>query len=341
MIRKIMVLSIVMIMVFNASMCDVLAEDAVEYIDDVTMSPMLDEDVTDEFISKFEESEHVIDDDDFIAADDLLAKFGKNVNDISKNDEPVFKLFSSNGDKLEPNNSKEDASVGCINHKIKATIHDLDDMDWYKIDVSTIDKNYSLVLTDIPSGCNYDMVLLSEDLSSGYASDNEGTVPEEIYITANKQTTYYVVVGSSGGYSDKPYTLYLGKTIVYGDTGWRDTGLTFNFGNSACTLPMQYYNLSSDNTIPNDNAIYRFQLSDSGNGAYWRGLYKYIRAENGDEYWQYGKIDTFDLPTDKVYNSKQRWGIYGSIEQSSYFVWRPKIYIMYMFFAKPETMRFI
>ena len=56
---------------------------------------------------------------------------------------------------------------------------------------------------------------------------------------------------------------------------------------------------------------------------------------------QHSGIETFDLPNDVYYKVKQRWLISGKVDNSSYFVWKPKVYIMYYYFITPQTLRFI
>lgn len=274
--------------------------------------------------------------EDFVSADLLKDKF------FSKS---FSKDLLRDGDQYEPNNMISTATTGLMGHKISATLHD-GDVDWYKFDAIDVSEPYSFVLMNIPSNCNYDMALFNSDFTGAYYNFQDGNASEAFYITLNSTGTYYVAVQSSSGFSSSPYTLYFGPAFKTGNTGWRSTGLTFNFGyipqgNTYYTsVSPQHYNLTNDNSIPNGSVMTQLYIDNNGNGGNWGGFYKYIREPSGYGMEQYGNLQAFDVP-DMTYYVKQDWEIWGKLLYSYSFIWQPNILIGYKFVVTPQTMGYV
>ncbi len=261
-----------------------------------------------------------------------------------------YQVNAGEGDIYEPNNGPAAATQGKSGSKVNATIHADTDVDWYGFQVTQADVNdgviYSFILTNIPIGCDYDMYLLDETFA-GYADLQSGNTTEQFYLTFNTAGTYYVAVQSDLGYSDSAYTLYFGRTYKSGYRSYTDTGLTYNFGNIPLGNTTEMftgwlsYNLTNATDIPDSAIVERFYLTDHGNGAYWIGLSKWLAAQNGDIYKQYGGILLMDMNYGNNYYVKQNWSIRGSIIHSNYFVWTPKVAIEYQYPVIPQNLRFI
>lgn len=283
--------------------------------------------------------EQIISNDDFRPLDSFADRF--NVQCLT--DEIM--AAESGGDKYEPNNGVASATTGCANRRVTATIHEAADVDWYKLEVVNTEDPYSFVLMNIPTDCDYDLLLINSDLNSGYSNFQDGNVTEDFYININEPGTYYVAVESHSGFSDSPYTLYFGSAYHGGDTGWRDPGLSFNFGNvprssNFSYVPSQYYDLSNDTSIPVASVMTDLMITADGNTTEWAGLYKCIKEPSGYGMEQLGNIPTFDVPQ-MAYYVKQRWEIFGRIQYSRSFVWTPRIFIGYKYVVTPQTMSYV
>ena len=176
-----------------------------------------------------------------VSIESLNGRFA--INQVT--DEPA--LASVAGDQYEPNNSFATATSGLMGRKIAATLYE-GDVDWYEINITDTSLDYAFILMNIPNGCDYDMVVVNSD-GAGYAKFQEGTTAESFYLTFNEIGTFYVGVQAYSGYSTSPYWLYYGPAIQNGSTGWRDPGLSYNFGNvprgsSAKSVPAQNINLT-------------------------------------------------------------------------------------------------
>ena len=115
------------------------------------------------------------------------------------------------GDQYEPNNSIAEATTGMQGKLIQATIHSETDMDFYRFEV-TANEPLSILLFNIPSGCDYDLYLFNHDQTGWYTDFQDGSVSEEFYISLDKSGTYYVAVDSHSGCSNSPYSLYFGDS---------------------------------------------------------------------------------------------------------------------------------
>lgn len=278
--------------------------------------------------------------DDFVTLDELSERF--DVNAVSDD----IMTLALGGDQYQSNNTSSTATRGLMGTKITATIHEESDWDFYRLSVTDTSQPYSFILMNIPSGCDYDMYLLNSDLTGGYVNIQEGNTPEEMYLNINEQGTYYVVIQSHSGCSDSPYTLYFGPAYKTGDTGWRDSGLKFNFGyipqgnDYYTSVSPQNYDLTYDSSIPNGSVMTALKMDLNGNGGKWGGFTKYIREPSGYGMKQYGNLPDFDVP-DMTYFVKQNWQIWGEVLYSNSFIWEPNIFITYKFIVTPQTMGYV
>lgn len=280
---------------------------------------------------------------------------GDAVDKIQMDDSGI--ALTATGDSYEANNGPAVATSGRYNKITYASLHEANDVDWYTIEVLDASKPISVFLTNIPSGCDYDMFLVKYDSTQGitkmYYNIQTGTTAEELYGTVDEIGTYYVVVQAStsssieNNFSSSNYTLYMGDYYRVGQYGYVDTGLDISFGYIAVgnTTPVYKgwytYDLSNESSIPNDAIVTKIYLTDSGNGAYWIGFYKMMAAaDQGIQLEQkIGQIDVM-YSGDNELLAKQRWLIGGNIIASTNFVWEPQILIAYKYAATISNMRF-
>lgn len=280
---------------------------------------------------------------------------GDAVDKIQMDDSGI--ALTAAGDSYEANNGPAVATSGRYNKITYASLHEANDVDWYTIEVLDASKPISVFLTNIPSGCDYDMFLVKYDSTQGitkmYYNIQTGTTAEELYGTVDEIGTYYVVVQAStsssieNNFSSSNYTLYMGDYYRVGQYGYVDTGLDISFGYIAVgnTTPVYKgwytYDLSNESSIPNDAIVTKIYLTDSGNGAYWIGFYKMMAAaDQGIQLEQkIGQIDVM-YSGDNELLAKQRWLIGGNIIASTNFVWEPQILIAYKYAATISNMRF-
>lgn len=246
------------------------------------------------------------------------------------------------GDQYEPNNSIAEATTGMQGKLIQATIHSETDMDFYRFEV-TANEPLSILLFNIPSGCDYDLYLFNHDQTGWYTDFQDGSVSEEFYISLDKSGTYYVAVDSHSGCSNSPYSLYFGDSYMYGSTGWVNPNFSFAFGSvprgTTKTSLSKNINLTYDASIPNGAVVTTFYLSKEGTGGDYGGFYKYLKPDSGNTIKQLGGAPVMTVPSNTLV--KQNWQIWGSVEYSNYFTWEPRYFIQYKFFVTPLTTRFL
>lgn len=133
-------------------------------------------------------------------------------------------------DRYEPNDSIAQATGGVQGRVVSATISSESDVDYYKFEVVDHEP-LSILLYNIPSGCDYDLYLFNYDQSQWYTDFKDGSTQETFYFSLEDLGTYYVAVASNSGSSSTPYSLYFGKSIGVGSNEWADPNLSFAFGN--------------------------------------------------------------------------------------------------------------
>lgn len=279
-------------------------------------------------------------------------------NDFSKvkimNDENYF--MAAGGDSYEANNGPAVATDGRYNQITYATIHNADDVDWYRIQISDISKPISLILTNIPSRCDYDMYLVKYDdvngISAIYYNLQTGNTSETLYGSVAEAGTYYVVIQPNSSvadnYSDTTYKLYAGDYYRTDQYGYVDTGLDIEFGyipvgNTTPVYKGWYsYDLTNNPDIPDGSIVRKIYLMDNGNGGSWIGFYKMLAA-GGQGIQLEEKIGQITLmySGDNELLAKQEWLIAGHLIASTYFTWEPDILISYKFPVTISNLRYL
>lgn len=247
------------------------------------------------------------------------------------------------GDSHEPNDTIATATTGVQGDVVTGTIHSSTDVDYYRFEV-TANVPLSIILYNMPSGCDYDLYLFNEDQSGWYTDFKDGSLEETFYISLEDSGTYYVAVASNSGSStNNTYSLYFGNSYVYGSTDWRDPDLSFAFGSvprgGSKTSLTSNINLANDISIPNGATVTQFLLSDEGTGGDYAGFYKYIKPSSGSTISQLGGLQAMVVPEDTPV--KQNWQIWGSVQYSNYFTWEPRYFIQYTYFVTPLTAAYL
>lgn len=247
-------------------------------------------------------------------------------------------------DEFETNDSIQTATTGVQNRVIRATIHNQTDVDYYRLTVNSKNEEVSILLYNIPNGCNYDLYLFNADQSGWYTDFKEGNDSEEFYLVIDEPGTYYVAVDSNSGYSANAYSLYFGKSKGKGSTNWVDPKYDFTFGNvprgsSAVKSAVKHINLTNEVNIPNNATVKQFYLKTGENTSNWAGFYKYVKPGNGKTYKAYGNLDYIQIDEDTLV--RQDWSIWGSVEYSLNFIWHPQYLIIYEYRITPQTVRYL
>lgn len=277
-------------------------------------------------------------------------------DDVIMNDNGIA-LTSTAGDSYEANNGPGVATTGRYNKVTYGTIHEADDVDWYKIEVTDIDNPISVILTNIPNNCDYDMFLVQYDSTNGitamYNNLQTGTTSEELYGYVNAPGTYYVVIQPDTSVENNfnassNYKLYIGDYYRTGGYGWQDTGIEIKFGyyptgNTTNVYSNWYsYNLTNNTSIPENAILNKFYLDSNGNGAYYAGFYKALAAY-GQNYRFADKLGGIEVmySGDDEFWVKQDWRIGGYLMVSYSFVWEPRVLLTYKFPATIQNLRFL
>lgn len=135
---------------------------------------------------------------------------------------------SSCTDNYESNNSKSAAKNIALSSDITAKISSATDLDWYKFNNTTAQRNIRVTMTNVPA--DYDMRLYRGNSQVGI-SQNDGTNDEQIvYNNTRPATTYYVqVYGYNGAFDNSLcYNLY---SEISG-SGFKSQGDEDNFLNA-------------------------------------------------------------------------------------------------------------
>lgn len=283
------------------------------------------------------------------------------LSDLKKNikftlDSNVMSMAASEDDIYEPNNNLSLATNYMKGKLVNANIHNNMDVDFYKFEVFSDDVNngvlYSFVLTGIPSQCDYDMYVANSNLQA-IADIKNGSESEQMILTFNQPGTYYVLIRSSDGSynATSNYKLYFGPTYKNATTGWKSTGLKFNFPNKdrgkdenyvqATTGWLIYDGLRTDSSIPAGSLVHRFYLDAEGTGT-CGGFYKIIKPAShpNEQISQLGSISGFDMQEEQ-YAVKQQWAITGIVNYAYSFSWKPNICVDYKYPVTIQNMSFI
>lgn len=280
------------------------------------------------------------------------------VQSILSKDEEIMNILTVNSDQYEDNNSPENATTGRYNLVSYANLDSDDDEDWYEMDIDS-SVPVSIILTNIPANCDYNLYLVEYSATSGYgdiySSELTGNQSESIIGYVNHSATYYVVVmrnlNISNNYSTSNYKLYFGDYVRYKTYGYVNTGLNIDFGyvKSGNTTPVYKYwysyNLTNSDLIPDGALVDSIYLSSDGNGNSWTGFYKMlgygtntsIATKSGGISLMYSADDDQAL----YYPVKQNWLIGGYLTSSMYFTWQPKIRFVYMYGVTLDNVVFV
>lgn len=241
-------------------------------------------------------------------------------------------------DPYEPNNNSTQANTIQYGQTLSANLGDSADQDWY---ATTLTKGQvaAFLLKNIPTGCNYDLAIISPDFRVA-KSQNISNANDSLYINIDMTGTWYVVVyntDSTQYNANSNYSLFVGDAWANGSTGTIPTNMKFNFtqGNVNTILPYQVLDLSNYANIP-DSAIvksifvgYSYVIGNYGN------LTKYIgSSQNGAWYSTFTGLSEILYLPDGLY-VKQPWAITGSVEDIippySSATWSPSISITYKY----------
>lgn len=276
-----------------------------------------------------------------------------------KIDNNLISSYAVEGDVYGENNGSGIATDGRYNKLSFDTIHDENDVDWYALDVSSSSEPISVMLANIPNGCDYDLFIVKYDSTNGitelYHNLQAGTTSEALYGTlpAGK---YYVVVQADpdvvNNYSDSNYKLYFGDYFVYGTYGYVDTGLDIDFGyvKPGNTTPVSRgwytYDLTNNSQIPDDAMAEDIYLSSDGNGNSWIGFTKRLRANGSqttfpDKTGGISVMFTYNPEENERIPVKQQWLIGGYLTSSTYFIWEPRIRFVYQFSATLDNIYYL
>ncbi len=279
---------------------------------------------------------------DFLPISSLNPEVAEKLNKVKNSFSKGVMSIANAGDQYEPNDSIVTATTGVQGKLIQATIHSETDMDFYRFEVMD-NEPLSILLYNIPSGCDYDLYLFNSDQTGWYTDFQDGSLAETFYISLDSPGTYYVAVDSNSGYSNNSYSLYFGKSYVYGGTGWINPNLSFSFGSvprgTTKTSLTKNINLTNVVSIPDGAVVEKFYLSKEGTGGDYAGFYKYLKPASGNTIQQHGAIQLMEVPANTLV--KQNWEIWGSVEYSNYFTWEPRYFIQYKFFVTPYTTSFL
>ena len=170
---------------------------------------------------------------------------------------------STGGDQYEPNESTGNARSININSTISANIHSTTDTDFFRITV-THTMTVPLVLSNIPSGCDYDLRLLNSMGSVIATSTAGGNANENISISLT-QGTYFIQVYAYSGYNaSSNYSL---SVAGGGGTGGGGDNYEPNNTQSSATLLVNQPTgvLNASIHVANDIDYYVFALTSISN----------------------------------------------------------------------------
>jgi Zn-dependent metalloprotease len=110
-------------------------------------------------------------------------------------------------DTYESNNSSSAAKTIAVNSDINAAITTSTDVDWFKFTTASPNTNIKVVLSNLPSGTDYDMKLYSSTGALLATSQLSSTNPETIIRNTSTATSYFIRIYPYSGSSASCYTL--------------------------------------------------------------------------------------------------------------------------------------
>ncbi|MDF2986503.1 MAG: peptidase domain protein [Eubacterium sp.] len=114
-------------------------------------------------------------------------------------------VFAATVNEAEPNNTFANANGITPGNTMNGKISSTSDVDYYKLSIM-YSGNRSITLSNIPSGCNYNLYFYDYNGNTLNSSTASGNTDENISINLIPGA-YYIGVKSSSGYSSSDYTL--------------------------------------------------------------------------------------------------------------------------------------
>ncbi len=114
-------------------------------------------------------------------------------------------VFAANLNETEPNNTFANANGISPGNSINGKISSTSDVDYYKLTIM-YSGNRSITLSNIPSGCDYELYLYDYNGNIISSSTASGSIDENISTSLNPGA-YYIGIKSYSGYSSSDYTL--------------------------------------------------------------------------------------------------------------------------------------
>lgn len=159
------------------------------------------------------------------------------------------------GDSYEPNNTFSAAtSISNTATITSANIHDSSDVDYYRFTIPST-SSISISLSNIPTNCDYDLVLYNSSQTQCASSANGGNSSESISYSA-APGTYYIKVYSYSGSSSSNYRLTINASINYPPDSYEPNNTIQSPTN--IVTPITLYGTIHSST---DTDYYRFVVS--------------------------------------------------------------------------------
>lgn len=165
----------------------------------------------------------------------------------------------TSGDSYEPNNSFSTATSIANNATLTTpTIHDDSDVDFYRVVLPSA-ASISITLSNIPSGCDYDLFLYSSSQVECESSENGGNAVESLTYSATAGT-YYIKISSYNGSGSTSYRL----SVSTGTSGTYPTSvdLTCTF---APAIPTNASSSSGTTTYIKQLPVKIYKVTNAGN----------------------------------------------------------------------------
>jgi hypothetical protein len=156
---------------------------------------------------------------------------------------------------------------------------------------------------------------------------------------------YLTVQVSDGAISPTNYSLYYGATYRSGQTGYIETGLSFNFGTLNVEPPLFwnspayiYSGMLTNTSVPSQAMITTMRLISDGTGI--KNGEKFLTTASGFSTTMYGAFDIVDIPKNE-HQVRQEYLIQGRLRVSDNHIWKPQLQFNYVFLVISSNLRFV
>lgn len=269
------------------------------------------------------------------------------INSISSLSEN--KNNSVDADPFEPNNIPDAARYLAYNETIDANIDNINDIDWYRFEISQYNVDeceggmLAVILKNIPYGKDYKLNVLKKMPDGNYKIYTTKVLQDSQAIYDDISAGEYLIAivpnkTISENYSSDKYELYVGDAFISHSTGYMDTNLNFNFGfnkyNPRYLSEAQYFDLSNDSSIPENSFIKEVYVTSDGNDAHWIGLIKTFDGYEASMALDYIHLPKYEIPV------KENHSIQAYITKSDGFIWQPRVQINYIYPLLESNYRF-